>query len=119
MSTRCCRSGCELDGKWLLTVRLWAQGYAKRSHSPIVMQTELLVCDEHTKDAGRASDFFPQETRDRIALALRMNGRAPANFDTAEFHFEPITPAIAEALAKSGVAGLVSVAPSITKENLQ
>jgi hypothetical protein len=98
---RCNIAGCEFEPRWQVCMQVWAQGRSKENSGPLLMATGVVVCDHHKANpVSTAAEMFPPEGRERVQAALKAAGKAPANFDSAEFVFAAVTPEQAERLAR-------------------
>ncbi|HJY40856.1 MAG TPA: hypothetical protein VJ303_06465 [Steroidobacteraceae bacterium] len=104
---RCKITGCELDACWQVGMLAWAQGRTKENSGPLSMATGIVVCDFHKENPPTpAAEMFPPEGREAIQAALRATGKAPVNFESAEFVFAAVTPERCEALARGDLEGM-------------
>lgn len=79
----CCREGCSTLARWQIGVRGWALGYPKGSHDPLQIGIGLSVCEAHGAVITLA-DVMDDKTHERINQVLRILGRVPIDFTTAE-----------------------------------
>ena len=102
---RCKITGCEFEARWQVCMQAWAQGRTKENSGPLAMATGIVVCDYHKENpVTSAGEMFPPEGREAIQAALRSAGKAPVNFDSAEFVFASVTPERCEQLARGALA---------------